>query len=90
MSEPTNLKGQRLEARGLWGLCGHTLETSHVALAPPGTAGQGPWAASEGRRAGLGPGSCSPWILAKLLVMMARPPRWRGSRAACSRLEPSP
>lgn len=49
-----------------------------------------PWAATEGKRMGLGPGSRSPWILAKLLVMMARPPRWRGSRAACSRLEPSP
>lgn len=49
-----------------------------------------PWAASEGRWMGLGWGSSSPWILAKLLVMMARPPRWRGSSAACSRLEPSP
>lgn len=38
----------------------------------------------------LDPGSTLPWILAKLLVMMARPPRWRGSSAACSRLEPSP
>lgn len=29
-------------------------------------------------------------IRAKERVMMARPPRWRGSRAACSREEPSP
>ena len=32
----------------------------------------------------------APWILAKLLTMMALPPRWRGSSAACSLLEPSP
>lgn len=31
-----------------------------------------------------------PWILAKLLTMMALPPRCRGSSAACSLLEPSP
>ncbi len=31
-----------------------------------------------------------PWIRAKLLTMMALPPRCRGSRAACSLLLPSP
>lgn len=34
--------------------------------------------------------SAVPWILAKLLTMMALPPRCRGSSAACSLLEPSP
>lgn len=40
VSEPTNQKGQRLEAGELWGLCGRTLETGHVAPAPPGSAGR--------------------------------------------------
>lgn len=40
MSEPTNLKGLRLEAGVLWALHEHTLETSHMALALPGTVGR--------------------------------------------------
>lgn len=32
----------------------------------------------------------SPWIRAKLFTITARPPRCRGSKAACSRLLPSP
>jgi hypothetical protein len=30
------------------------------------------------------------WMRAKLFTITATPPRWRGSRAACSRLLPSP
>lgn len=73
------------------GSCGHGVETRRTApgLTPP-RAGWVTVGCQGGEADVAGPGSTLPWILAKLLVMMARPPRWRGSSAACSRLEPSP